>query len=73
MVKTYKECAGQWIVWNTKNPENVVTIVAFDDWMMGRVKTRYRVDVSGRTVDSLIDTKAEALSSARQQLRKLNK
>ena len=48
-----------------------VEIVKFEDYMMGKYKTRYRVDVNGRTVKSLIDTKAEARKIARQHLRLL--
>ena len=48
-----------------------VEIVKFQDYMMGKYKTRYRVDVNGRTVKSLIDTKAEARKIARQHLRML--
>ena len=35
-----------------------VHIVKFEDYMLGKTKTRYRVDVKGKTVASLIDTKA---------------
>ena len=48
-----------------------VEIVKFEDYMMGKYKTRYRVDVNGRTVKSLIDTKAEARKIARKHLRML--
>ena len=48
-----------------------VHIVKFEDYMLGKTKTRYRVDVNGRTVKSLIDTKAEARKIARQHLRML--
>ena len=48
-----------------------VHIVKFEDYMLGKTKTRYRVDVNGRTVKSLIDTKAEAKKIARQHLRLL--
>lgn len=48
-----------------------VHIVKFEDYMMGKYKTRYRVDVNGKTVASLIDTKAEARKIARRELRML--
>lgn len=48
-----------------------VDIVKFQDYMLGKYKTRYRVDVHGRTVASMIDTKAEAVKIARQHLRML--
>ena len=48
-----------------------VHIVKFEDYMLGKTKTRYRVDVNGRTVKSLIDTKAEARKIARQHLKLL--
>ena len=48
-----------------------VEVVKFQDYMMGKYKTRYRVDVNGRTVKSLIDTKAEARKIARKHLRML--
>ena len=48
-----------------------VHIVKFEDYMLGKTKTRYRVDVNGRTVASLIDTKAEAKKIARKHLRML--
>ena len=48
-----------------------VHIVKFEDYMLGKTKTRYRVDVNGRTVKSLIDTKTEARKIARQHLRML--
>lgn len=48
-----------------------VDVVIFQDYMMGKYKTRYRVDVHGRTVASMIDTKAEAIKIARKHLRML--
>ena len=48
-----------------------VVVYKFQDYMMGKYKTRYRVDVNGKTVASLIDTKAEAKKIARQHLRLL--
>ena len=48
-----------------------VDIVKFQDYMLGKYKTRYRVDVHGRTVASMIDTKAEAVKIARKHLRML--
>ena len=48
-----------------------VDIVKFQDYMLGKYKTRYRVDVDGRTVRSLIDTKAEAVKIARKELKKI--
>ena len=49
-----------------------VEVVKFSDYMLGKTKTRYRVDVNGRTVRSLIDTKAEAMRIARQELKKVS-
>ena len=48
-----------------------VKVVKFQDYMLGKYKTRYRVDVDGRTVRSLIDTKAEAVRIARKELKKI--
>ena len=48
-----------------------VKVVKFQDYMLGKYKTRYRVDVDGRTVRSLIDTKAEAVKIARKELKKI--
>lgn len=48
-----------------------VKVVKFQDYMLGKYKTRYRVDVDGRTVKSLIDTKAEAVRIARKELKKI--
>ena len=48
-----------------------VTVVRFQDYFMGNYKNRYRVDVQGRTVKSLIDTKAEAIKIARKELKKI--
>lgn len=48
-----------------------VKVVKFQDYMLGKYKTRYRVDVHGRTVASMIDTKAEAVKIARKHLRLL--
>ena len=48
-----------------------VKVVKFQDYMLGKYKTRYRVDVDGRTVKSLIDTKGEAVKIARKELKKI--
>lgn len=49
-----------------------VEVVRFKDYMLGKYKTRYRVDVNGRTVRSLISTKAEALRIAKNELKKVS-
>ena len=48
-----------------------VEVIRFQDYMLGKYKTRYRVDVDGKTVKSLIDTKAEAVRIARKELKKI--
>ncbi|MGF7036419.1 hypothetical protein J2T17_007482 [Paenibacillus mucilaginosus] len=68
MIKEQKQYEGNWLVWEDKNPEKAVFIVAFNYWFMGRCKTRYRVGRDGQTVDTLLNTKAEAMSSARQAI-----
>ena len=48
-----------------------VEVIKFQDYFMGQYKNRYRVDVHGRTVKSLINTKTEAVKIARKELKKL--
>jgi hypothetical protein len=68
MTKTVKQYEGNWIVWNTKT-DQMAEINAFDDYFMGKVKRRYRVDKGGRTQASLIDTFAEAKKIAGKLVR----
>lgn len=51
-----KECEGEWYVWNPNNSKSA-KIIKFQDQfpLLGKVSNRYRVDVGGITVKSMID------------------
>lgn len=66
--------SGVWMVWDeaqAKRDGFAVTadIVKCSDSMMGRVRTFYRVDKSGRTVDTLIRTRIEAVKVAAKAIK----
>lgn len=66
-VHVSKQYEGCWMVWTETNGlAKCAEIVAFDDYFMGKVKRRFRVDVSGKTVDSLIDNFQTAKKVARK-------
>lgn len=68
MIRVIEQSKNQWMVWNSKNQEAAI-IHKFDDYMMGRRKVRYRVDVNGKTVATLLDTRSEALKIARSKVK----
>lgn len=66
-VHVTKECEGRWTVWTQKNGlAKCADIVAFDDYFMGNVKRRFRVDVAGKTIDTLIEHFQTAKAVARK-------
>lgn len=69
MIKMQKESDGRWIVWDTKTLREA-TIVRIDDYFMGRkMKSRYRVDYKGVTVETMIDVFHKAKTAASKRVR----
>lgn len=66
MVKTIKEYDGKWMVWN-KETGKVADIVRINEGgYLASSKKRYRVDVSGKTVASMVDSYQKALGIAKK-------
>lgn len=64
-IKIVKEYDGKWMVWNKSNGK-VADIVRIQEFgILGSSKPRYRVDVSGKTVESLIPNFKSAEKVAR--------
>jgi hypothetical protein len=69
MIKTQKQHEGNWITWNTVT-HKTAEIIRIEDTFFGMKKpNRYRVDVSGKTVASMIDTYTEAKKISRNQVK----
>lgn len=67
---------SEWMVWDTTQAKrdgfaHVVTISKHADYMFGKAVPFYRVDYAGRTLDTLLETKALAVESATGTLRDL--
>ncbi|SDD76978.1 hypothetical protein SAMN02799630_03988 [Paenibacillus sp. UNCCL117] len=56
---------GRWLVWNVKTHQTA-DIVSFSEYGLFPKKNRYRVDVDGRTVASLLDHFSTARAKAVQ-------
>jgi len=54
MIKLAKENENTWCVWDTRTGK-CAEIVKIYDYILGKEKIRYRVDVAGITVNSLIE------------------
>jgi hypothetical protein len=73
-VKTVKQGEGNWMVYAIRNDmAYCADIVKFIDHspLLGKTKTYYRVDVSGKTVDSLIENFQYAKKVATNEVRKM--
>lgn len=55
MVKVIKEQEGKWLVWNKKTGK-MAEIVAIQDFgYLAKSHKQYRVDVEGKTVETMLD------------------
>lgn len=70
MIKVNKENEKTWCVWNTKTGKtaDIVKISEYNAFFPN--KTRYRVDVSGITVDTLIENFQTAKGVAYKAVKK---
>ena len=69
MIKTINNNDGTWMVWNQKT-NMVADIVTIREYgYLATNKKRYRVDVNGQTVASMIDHFATAKSVATKKVK----
>lgn len=66
MVKTIKDYNGRWTVFNTVTRETATIIIIREHGFLASKGTRYRVDVKGKTVKSIIDHFATARAEAKK-------
>lgn len=69
MVKTNKDYDGRWTVYNTLTGKMATITSITEHGLIGTQKTRYRVDVKGRTVKSMIDHFATARAEAKKYVK----
>lgn len=70
MLKLIKEYEGKWFVWNTKTNKcaDIIRINGYNPF--GKSNPQYRVDVNGKTVESLIDSFQKARGIASKNVQK---
>lgn len=61
----YFEEKNRTVVYNTKNGRSA-DIVKFEDYCMGSVKTKFRIDVGGITKESMIASKSAAKNKSKK-------
>jgi hypothetical protein len=69
MIKTQLEYAGTWMVWDTKTLKSGFIVRIQEYGFLASKKPRYRVDINGKTVVSLIESFSAAKKVAREHLR----
>lgn len=70
MIEVIKESEGKWLVWNTKNHKCADIVKINEHNALFKVKTKYRVDVNGVTVDSMIGNFQTAKGIAIKNIKK---
>lgn len=66
MVKTIKDYDGRWTVFNTVTGETATIISIKEHGFLASKGTRYRVDMKGKTIKSMIDHFATARAEAKK-------
>ena len=64
MVKTHRENESAWYVWNTKTYKDAYIVKISEYNAFSKKKSRYRVDVGGVTIQSMIESFQTAKSVA---------
>lgn len=65
MIKTIKDYEGRWTVFNTVTGETATIISIKEYGFLSSKATRYRVDVKGKTIKSMINHFATARAEAK--------
>lgn len=67
-IKTQKEHDGMWTIFNTENGKTA-SIIKINEYSLISTKTKYRIDVNGKTVNSMIENFQTAKSIARKTVK----
>jgi hypothetical protein len=68
MIEFLKQFEGRYIARNSAT-DKTATIIAYEAWVFGRVRRKYRVELDGVAQDVLISTIRDAKRAARRLLK----